>query len=140
MNPITTIKQALDHKNISEMRVTYHDTDKMGHAYYSRYLVWFEIGRTEWCRDLNMDYRSMEDEGIYMPVRECNIVYHAPIGYDDLIEIHTSVEKISGVSMKFIYKIHEKENGTLIAEGFSVQVFVNADRKVLRAGHQIFIK
>ena len=33
-----------------ELRVRYAETDQMGHAYYANYLVWFEVGRTSYCR------------------------------------------------------------------------------------------
>ena len=44
------------------LRVRYSETDKMGIVYYANYLVWFEIGRTEYCRARGFSYRDMEDE------------------------------------------------------------------------------
>ena len=35
----------------------------MGVVYYANYLVWFEIGRTEWLRETGWTYREMEDGG-----------------------------------------------------------------------------
>lgn len=32
------------------LRVRYAETDKMGVVYHANYLIWFEIGRTEFCR------------------------------------------------------------------------------------------
>ena len=32
----------------SRLRVRYSETDQMGIVYHAHYLVWFEIGRTEW--------------------------------------------------------------------------------------------
>jgi len=31
------------------LRVRYAETDKMGVVYHGNYLVWFEIGRTDFC-------------------------------------------------------------------------------------------
>ncbi len=43
------------------VRVRYAETDQMGVVYYANYLVWFEVGRTEWLRDTaGWTYRSME--------------------------------------------------------------------------------
>ena len=42
-------------------RVRYADTDQMGVVYYANYLVWFEVGRTEWLRDTGWSYREMEE-------------------------------------------------------------------------------
>ena len=57
------------------MRVRYAETDKMGVVYYAHYLVWFEIGRTEWLRETGWTYRAMEDEGLGLPVIEAHCEY-----------------------------------------------------------------
>jgi ribulose-phosphate 3-epimerase len=54
----------------SLVRVRYAETDKMGVVYHSNYLVWFEIGRTDWLRETGWSYREMEAEGIQLPVIE----------------------------------------------------------------------
>ena len=33
----------------TRLRVRYSETDAMGVVYHGNYLVWFEMGRTEWC-------------------------------------------------------------------------------------------
>ncbi|MEG2199348.1 MAG: hypothetical protein RRY25_03575 [Anaerovorax sp.] len=39
-------------ENICEVRVLYADTDAMGIVYHTNYIKWFEMGRTEFLRDL----------------------------------------------------------------------------------------
>ena len=39
------------------LRVRYAETDKMGVVYHANYLVWFEIGRTEFCRAISNQTR-----------------------------------------------------------------------------------
>ena len=34
----------------------------MGVVYHANYLVWFEVGRVEFIRQLGLDYKSMERE------------------------------------------------------------------------------
>ena len=59
----------------TRVRVRYADTDQMGVVYYANYLVWFEVGRTEWLRDAGWNYRDMEDAGISLPVIEAHCEY-----------------------------------------------------------------
>ncbi len=59
----------------SIIRVRYAETDKMGVVYYANYLVWFEIGRTNWLRDTDWSYRAMEAEGFALPVIEAHCEY-----------------------------------------------------------------
>ena len=71
----------------TRVRVRYADTDRMGVVYYANYLVWFEVGRTEWLRETGWSYREMEADGIALPVIEAQCEYRQPARYDDEIEI-----------------------------------------------------
>ncbi|HSE62924.1 MAG TPA: thioesterase family protein, partial [Thermoanaerobaculia bacterium] len=52
----------------TDLRVRYSETDQMGIVYHAHYLVWFEIGRTEWCRAAGIPYSDMEKAGLFIPV------------------------------------------------------------------------
>ena len=56
------------------IRVRYAETDQMGVVYYANYLVWFEVGRTEWLRQAGWNYREMEGDGVALPVIEAHCV------------------------------------------------------------------
>ena len=73
----------------TRVRVRYADTDRMGVVYYANYLVWFEVGRTEWLRETGWSYREMESEGVALPVIEARCEYRQPARYDDEVEIAT---------------------------------------------------
>src|SRR5207248_10707426 len=63
----------------STLRVRYAETDQMGIVYYANYLVWFEIGRTDFCRQHGFAYKDMEKEdGLYIMVAESRCRYKAP--------------------------------------------------------------
>ena len=64
----------------------YAETDKMGVVYHANYLVWFEIGRTEFCRARGFSYRDMEEnENAFLVVAESYCRYKAPAYYDDVL-------------------------------------------------------
>ena len=46
----------------ARVRVRYAETDQMGVVYHANYLVWVEVGRVEFIRQLGMDYKDMEQE------------------------------------------------------------------------------
>ena len=57
------------HKYESRLRVRYAETDQMGVVYYANYLVWMEIGRTDFCRYCGFNYRDLErDEHAFIAV------------------------------------------------------------------------
>ena len=53
-----------------ELRVRYAETDLMGVVYYANYLVWFEMGRSEYCRQRGFNYLELEELGYRLVVVE----------------------------------------------------------------------
>jgi len=45
----------------TEIRVRYAETNQMGIVHHSNYLVWFEAGRSELCRQKGFSYQEMEE-------------------------------------------------------------------------------
>lgn len=120
-----------------EHRVRYADTDKMGISYYGNYFVWIEAARTEYFRALGLPYAECEKKGYFLPVIETGLKYHSPSTYDDLIVVRTSVSEFGRTSMRFEYRILNKNGDKLVATGFSVHVFVDRDMKPSRIPEEI---
>ena len=102
------------------LRVRYGETDKMGVAYYGSYLDWFENGRTELIRSLGLSYRQIEEEGLFLPVRESFCRYRTPLAYDDEFRLTTQLCLVDRYKVVFRNSIclEEKtmaEGGTLHA-------------------------
>ena len=89
----------------------------MGVAHHANHFIWFEIGRTELMRARGIDYRCLEDEGIFLPVIEAACAYRAPARYDDLLRVHTRIEGASAVRVAFTYRIESEPGGILLATG-----------------------
>jgi acyl-CoA thioester hydrolase len=113
-------------------RVIYGDTDNMGQAYYGNYFRWFEIGRSEMFRFLGLPYKTVEENGIFLPVAESYCKYAAPARYDDVLIIETSLDSTLKAGMKFDYKIFTEDGRTLIAEGYTKHPCVSREGKVVR--------
>lgn len=107
------------------VRVRYADTDAMGVAYNSVYLVWFEIGRTEWLRARGTPYRAIEERGISLPVTEATLRFRAGARYDDLVTIETTLEPLRSRQVVFRYRILLE--GRLLAEGTTIHVPVERE-------------
>ena len=113
-------------------RVIYGDTDNMGQVYYGNYFRWFEIGRNEMFRSLGLPYRTVEDNGIFLPVSETHCKYSTPAKYDDIIVIETSVDTSVKGGIKFDYTIYAEDGETLLAKGYTKHAYMNTDGKVVR--------
>ncbi len=115
--------------NTTSIRVRYKETDQMGVVYHGNYFTWFDIGRTEFFRNMGMVYTRLEEEGILLPVIEAQCRYIKPAKYDDEIIINTKLVKLKGVRLEFEYSIYRKEDNELLAEGRTVHAFVDKNLK-----------
>ena len=113
-------------------RVIYGDTDKMGYAYYSNYMRWFEIGRTELLRSSGLSYKAVENKGIFIPVSEVHCKFINPVQYDDLLVIETTVDTSVRGGIKFQYRIYSEDGKITFAKGYTKHACINCDGKVVR--------
>ncbi|PWL38620.1 thioesterase [Flagellimonas aquimarina] len=115
--------------NSFSFRVRYGETDQMGVVYHGNYAQYLEMGRVEWLRALGVTYRSMEENGIILPVISLQIDYKKSALYDDLITVETIIKKAPLVKIEFDYKIYN-ETRELLAEANTVLAFI--DKKTNR--------
>jgi acyl-CoA thioester hydrolase len=111
----------------TSIRVRYADTDQMGYMYYGNYAAFFEVARTEMLRSLGLTYRSMEQDGIMMPVLELKSKYIKPAIYDEVIKIKVIINQKPSVRIVFNYEMFNEEN-QLIHLGETTLVFVNMQK------------
>ena len=112
------------------LRVRYAETDQMGVVYHARYLDWFEVGRTEMIRQLGIDYRTLEEQGLLLPVVEVQARYKKPARYDDELTIVTRLADYRGATMEFQYEIWRE--GECLVTGASKHVWVTRDWRPTR--------
>lgn len=115
----------------SEIRVRYAETDQMGIAHNANYPIWFEVGRSEFCRSRGFSYKQMEDEGgSLMVVAETYIRYKSPAFYEDVLTVRTKVGEMRSRSIAFVYQVYRASDDTLIAEAETLHVVTDKERKV----------
>jgi len=98
-----------------EFRIRYAETDQMGVVYHTNYLVWCEVGRTEFIRTLGMSYADIERAGIGLAVSDLSIRYHAPARYDDVVRVTTTLASVRSRAIVFDYVIVSATNGDRLA-------------------------
>jgi acyl-CoA thioester hydrolase len=118
-------------KNFIELeeKVRYSETDQMGVAHNKNYFEWFEIGRTEYCRQKNIPYKDIEAQGFYLVVVEAFCKYKKPLRYDQKFLIRVFLENITPKKVEFAYELVTKEEKQLIASGHTVHIVTNSKAK-----------
>jgi acyl-CoA thioester hydrolase len=110
----------------TQLRVRYAETDQMGYVYYGNYAMYFEVARVEAMRSVGFSYKEMEEDGILMPVLESYISYLKPGKYDELLSIHTQIQELPGVKIRFDYQI-SNEAGEQLTRGWTTLAFLKKD-------------
>ena len=112
------------------VRVRYAETDQMGVVYHANYLVWFEVGRVEFLRQLGFSYKEMEQQdGCCIAVVDARCRYKAPARYDDEIIIRTHLKNVRESLVHFGYELFRSSDGLLLAEGETTHVVIDREMK-----------
>lgn len=110
--------------------VRYAETDQMGVAHHSAYVVWMEEGRSAYMRAVGSDYAEIERSGYFFAVTELHIRYLAPAHYGERVTIRTRLEDIRSRSLTFAYEVLRADSGHLLATGQSKHVCIGRDGRV----------
>ena len=104
----------------------------MGVVYHANYLVWMEIGRTEYGKSDGFFYSDLEKEGIVMTVVEASVRYAQAARYDEEIVIRTRVMEASSRMITFGYELRSGERK--LATGTTRHLFcaLSEDKRELR--------
>ncbi|MDX8047051.1 thioesterase family protein [Gracilibacillus sp. S3-1-1] len=113
-------------KVTTPIKVRYQETDQMGVVYHANYLIWFEIGRTDFVENLGFKYHEMEADGVVSPVVDANIQFKQPIRYGDDAYVETWLEKYNGIRTTYGYRI-TNQDGEVAVTGETQHVIVNKD-------------
>ena len=117
-------------KSKTTLRVRYSETDQMGFVYYGNYPQYLEIGRVDALKTVGVSYRSMEESGYGLPVKELVIKYHKAALYDDELVVTTTIKDLPTNKIIFDYKIHRGED--LIITAQTTLFFIDAAKRACR--------
>lgn len=119
-------------KHQTRFRVRYAETDQMGVVYYANYMIWMELGRAEYCREIGVRYRDMElDDNVLLAVVDAHCRYISPARYDDEITVTTWISKSNRRLVEFSYEMQNQEN-LVLAVGETKHIFLGRDMKLAK--------
>jgi acyl-CoA thioester hydrolase len=104
-------------------RVGFSDTDAQGIVYYGRYLPYFDDARVEYLRHLGLldaDLGACE-----FVMRACHVLYEAPAGFDDLLEVFVRTKRIGHSSVTSEYAAYRVEDDALMCTAEQTLVLVD---------------
>lgn len=109
---------------VHRLRVRWAEVDSQGIVFNGNYLLYFDIGITEYWRAIGCPYpEGLTAHGSDLFVRKATVEYHAPARYDELLDLCVRVESIGRSSIRFAVEIFRGDTGLASGE----LVYVNAD-------------
>ena|SRR3972149_1536318 len=115
----------------TSFRVTWVDTDAAQVAHYSNYFRFFERAEEEFYRYLGFTFDDAAKRGLWFPRVEAFCQFKKPARFNDLIEVQLTIEELREKSVKFGFRITNKEKASLLAIGHLV--IVAADKQTEKA-------
>jgi acyl-CoA thioester hydrolase len=115
---------------LSRVLVRYAETDQMGVVYHTNFLIWFEVGRTEYIRERSTSYRSMEEKGVYLPILESHCRIRASARFEDALEVRTWIDEMKTRRVIFAYEVRRGDK--VLAQGSTVHICLNENRQLIR--------
>ena len=76
------------------VRVRFAETDAMGIVHHSRYLPLLEEARVAYLRHIGHPYQEVREAGLEMTVIEVWLQYRQPLRFDDVVDIHVTVQAV----------------------------------------------
>ena len=79
-------------------RVRFVDTDASGRIHYTAMLRHFEAGEQDFLRSIGVFYKASYGSGVGFPRVHAECSYTGPVGFDDLLKVAVSVERVGNSS------------------------------------------
>lgn len=102
----------------------------MGFLHHSNYLRYFEIARMELFRSCGGNYRDFESSGLFVVVVRVDCRYRTPAKYDDEIDIHVKIERMTEAKIEQSYRV-ERAGTTVVTAQITLGV-INRQGKLQR--------
>ncbi|MBI2933863.1 MAG: acyl-CoA thioesterase [Planctomycetes bacterium] len=120
---------------MTKTRVRLGETDLMGILYHPNYIMYFELGRTEFMRALGLPYSELEARGHRLVVTETGCRYRSSARYDDEVLIRTRMAEVRNATVRFEYVMSVADR--VIAEGFTELASVDGGGKPTRLPQEL---
>ena len=120
------------HITETSFRVRFAETDLMGVAHHSSYVIYCEVGRVDFTRQAGAPYSELEAQGFSLAVSELNLRYLAVARFDQLITVRTWLAELRSRTVSFGYEIVDAETRQVLVTGGVKLICIDHEGQVRR--------
>ena len=110
-------------------KVRMSHTDIAGIANNISFFSYIEIGRFDYFTNIGMSYTDLSKFGAASALVDASCRYFSPLYFDDVIDIHTRVNRLGRSSFEMDYLIVVPGRDTVSARGKTVTVFFDPESR-----------
>ncbi len=122
-----------------KLDVRYYECDQMGIVHHSNYVRFFECGRNQMMKELDIPIEKMEEQNIMFPVVSVDIHFKLPSRMGDTLRVVTTLTKKPMAKLLFDQKVYNQRD-ELVCFGNVVVGFISADRRMPIRAPKIFLE
>ena len=120
----------MKHENI--VKIYYKDTDSYGIVWHGAYIKWFEVGRVELSHLAGIDFETLDNKEILLPVVELNCRYKSPARVMDELLITTELKELKQISITFLHTVRNIKSENLILTATTTVVPTDKNGKLIK--------
>lgn len=114
-----------------QFRIRFSEVDSMNFVWHGAYSLYFEDAREAFGEKYGLDYLTIFGNGCYAPIVDLSFQYKKPLLYGMEPEIEIFYRPTPAAKIVFDYEIRDTRDGTVLATGRSVQVFLDRQYQLL---------
>lgn len=105
--------------------VKFNEADPLGIVWHGHYIRYFEDGREAFGEKYGLRYLDIFNYGYTVPVVKVECNYKRSLRYGDRVIVEVNYVDTPAAKIKFTYSLYNPATSELVADGSSVQVFLD---------------
>jgi acyl-CoA thioester hydrolase len=113
-------------KASKEIEVRFSEMDSMNIVWHGSYALYFEDAREAFGHQYGLGYMDIFGNGYYAPLVDLKFSYKKPLLYGKKARVEIVYRNTAAAKIIFDYEIYDTDDDSLIATGYSIQVFLDS--------------
>lgn len=122
----------------TEVAVRFNEADPLGIVWHGHYIRYFEDGREAFGNTHGLSYLDFYKKGFVVPVVKVSCDYKRSLRYGDKVIIESRFIATDAAKIIFEYTLFNAETGQIVANGSSMQVFLDKETSTLQLTNPAF--
>jgi len=127
--------------NKCSLKVRFSEVDSLKIVWHGEYVKYFEDGREAFGSNFpGLGYMDIYKSGFSTPIVDIHVSYKLPLIYGDSAIVETKYIYSPAAKIMFEYRIFRESDGALVAEGSSIQVFLDDKGDLVLVNPDFYLK